>query len=451
MVDSEGRTRATGRQPCTHPRTTPGVAEHDPRAWFEEVAAAARAALDQIDDPDAITVIGIGAVGPAPVLLDSRLEPLAAAPLWSMDARADPYRPKAAGLAGVDDLDPDHVLIRHLWWQEEMPETYAQASWVVDATGYLVARLTGQPVMDRITVADHLIDGVDPPVAVPEPAEPLSLAGSLTGEAASALGLAPGIPVAVGTYDTYVDLYGLGVVDPRSTGLLMGSTFALGSVTTDEHAPDGLRACPHIGPGWFVGGWTSSAGTALDWATALTGRDRAELMTEAERLLPGAGGLLALPYWDGERAPVWDPQARGVIVGLNTATTPGEVYRAMIDGIALATLDVYRRLPAAADFVRVAGGGTRNPAWLHATADALGVPLRAADELTSGVGAAYLALAATGRPRPEPRTRTIEPDPERHARLEALFDLYQGLYDSLASRMHRLGALDASARASRAP
>ena len=140
---------------------------------------------------------------------------------------------------------------------------------MVDVAGFLVGTLVGHPVMDRITAADHVVEGEPARIAVPDAREPFEVAGELTPALGERLGLAPGVPVAVGTYDTFVDLAGIGVTEPGSAAILLGSTVIVGVVREEPDAPDGLRSSPHVGPGWFVGGWTSTAGRALGWAASL--------------------------------------------------------------------------------------------------------------------------------------------------------------------------------------
>ena len=150
-----------------------------------------------------------------------------------------------------------------------------------------------------------------------------------------------------------------------------------------------MRASLHIGPGWFFGGWTSSAGSLMDWSNDLLGD------SGGEDLLPGAGGLLALPYFAGERAPGWDPAARGLLLGLTLETTRPEIGRALIDAVALSARDLTERLrDVEIRRWRLGGGGARNAALARALADALGRPL----ECLADAGEAVAVVAAPPRP-----------------------------------------------------
>jgi xylulokinase len=400
----------TGRVPCRDLRRTAHGSEHDPSAWLDESFGAVREAIAHAGCAQ-VDAIGVGALGPAPVLLDADLSPLAPASLF-------PIEPTSA-------------------WVERLPvQTIASAAWLVDVAGFIVSALVGWPVMDRITAADHegLID-------LPDAREPFDIAGTVTASAAERLGLHAGAPVTIGTYDTFVDLAAVGAAEPGSAAILLGSTVIVGVVSDETAAPEGLRTSPHAGPGRFIGGWTSTAGRALEWAAGLAGypeRTRAG----AASTLPGDGGVLALPYLDGERAPVWDPRARGALLGLTTTTTVADIYRAMLDGVVLSTVDLAERLAPVRDSAPwvVAGGGVRDDTWLQATVDALGEPVIAIDLPDAGA-AARAAFTAIGSPLAAPVGRVVEPDLSAHARWVELAAIYRDLYPALADPMHRLTAL----------
>jgi sugar (pentulose or hexulose) kinase len=311
---------------------------------------------------------------------------------------------------------------------------------VVDATGYLVAWLTGVPVMDRITRDDYVLPAREPPVPMPRAQEPLAIAGGLRAAVASELGLEEGIPVAVGTYDSYVDLDAMAGAAGEG-GLLLGSTMvmAVDARPGDAAHDAGLRmvALPR---GRAVAGWTSAAGATLEWAAERFGAG------DVGVLEPGAGGLLALPYLHGERAPVWDPDARAAVVGITAATSAVELQRAFLDAVVLSARDIAERIAAngrAPARWRVGGGGIHDAVWVKATSDALGTPLDLLD-IGQGVGAALFALHALGRAPSVPIVRSETPQPANTRRYDALLPLYRELHPRLAGAMHTLGRLATS-------
>jgi len=142
---------------------------------------------------------------------------------------------------------------------------------------------------------------------------------------------------------------------------------------------------------WIVDQFTRD----LDPKTAM-----AQLAAEAAASPPGANGLVALPYFSGERTPIHNTHAKGAVLGLTLAQTRAEAYRAIIEGIAFATnhiLETYADAAAAPSSIRAVGGGLRNPLWTQATSDVAG---RIPEVRKIGVGASYgdafLASVAIG-------------------------------------------------------
>ena len=152
--------------------------------------------------------------------------------------------------------------------------------------------------------------------------------------------------------------------------------------------------------------------------------------------------MLTVPYLDGERAPVWDPAARGAMLGLTTSTTLAQIYRGVLDGVVLSTLDLADRLEPVRGGApwTVAGGGVRDAAWVQATADALGEPLTAVD-LPRCRGRRSRGVRRDRAPLPPLAGRTVEPHATARGRWQELAAVYGGMYEALADRMHRLGAL----------
>jgi len=419
-----------------------GSVEGDPAAWLAAVLQAAQAALSAAGRPR-IAALGIGALGPCPVLLDAAQRPLGPVPLFALDSRAESLRRELAARHGLDEsaLGPDHAIPKLAWLRERFPERFARASGVTDATGFLVAALTGQAVMDPVTQCDHVARGVPQPLPLPRLLAGDAIAGGLTTDAAAWLGLPAGTPVAAGSYDSYVDIAGTGTREAGDACVLLGSTLVLGCIATAERAPSGLRATPHLGPGWFIGGWTSSAGSLLRWSRALLGEPAAAAAAE---LPPGAAGLLLLPYFAGERAPHWDSRARGAIVGATLGTTAADLYRAALDAVALSARDLTSRLQEGGfplPGLRATGGGARDAAWVQAVSDATGLALEVMAGAGEAVGPAVLAWRAMGVVVPSRIERRVLPDPRRRARYEALHALYRDLYPALAATLHGLGRL----------
>ncbi len=441
-VAGRGRTARDGRPGS-------GLGPQDPGQWVSDAFAAARQALAEAGTP-VVAAIAVAALGPAPVLVDSGLRPLTPGCLLSLEPRLEEQRIRLITTAGLDaaDVPPGHPVPQLLWWREHAAPAWKRASMVLDATGFLVSALTGVPAMDTLTALDYSVPGLPCPMPLPEAADPRQIAGGLASGPAADLGLPAGTPVTVGSYDSYIDLARIGAHAPGDACILLGSTQVIGQVADAAAAlPAGspLRRVPHLGSGQLIGGWTSAAGLTLDWCAGVLGAGLADLWDAMSGVRAGSGGLVALPYLAGERAPVWDALARGAIVGLTACTSRLELCRAVLDGVALSTRDLAERLrqilPPPAQW-RVGGGGVHNPAWLQATADAIGSSLQAVSEPGGVAAAAHAFAAVTATPMNAPHTFLVSPDESQARRYSVLYEPYRGLYGGLAAAMHALAHID---------
>lgn len=435
VVRSDGTPAATARRPHGHVRMGEGIAEHDPAEWVEGMAAASREAVARSRDVR-IAAIGVAALGPAPVLVDAALAPLTTAPLFSLDRRAEPQRRSMTrGLAPEAAAGTlDNALPKLAWWRDHDPGASEHAAWALDATGFLVAWLTGVAVMDTVTAGDYRLPGIEARFPLPEAIDPLAVAGELRADAARRLGLEAGLPVVCGTYDSFADIAAAGVRGPGDAGMVLGSTMIVCRAAEQAEPRDGLGVSPYPGDGLLLGGWTLSGGLVLDWFAAGLGGGRSQDALADMAAEVDAGGVVALPYLAGERTPLWDPDARGAILGLGLDSRPEHVYRALVDSLALVARDHTERIEQAlgpCPAWRVTGGGTRNRLWLRATADAVGAPLEVAAGAAEATGPALLALRALGfDPRREP-VETVEPDPVRAARFESMLARFRELSKEL--------------------
>ena len=431
-----------GRGRCAVPTREAHALEADPKSWLEAAIGAARAALADAEVAS-VDAIAIGALGPCPVLLDEKLEPVGPAPLFGIDARSEAHRQRLRRDLHLSDeaMSLDHTAPKLLWLRDTQPKRFARARWVVDAAGYIVAALTGVPTIDRATASYHLAPGLKPILPLPEPREAQDIAGGLLPGMAQRLGLPAGVPVAIGGCDSYVDFAAIGMREAGDLGILLGSTLVLGRVVEQAVARDGLRTTPHHGRGVFLGGWTSACGALLDWSAQLYGP---QAVTAAADLPPGAGGLMLLPYFAGERAPIWDNDARGAVLGATLQTNAAELHRATIDGVALSALDLSERLlrqTGRCELAHVGGGGSRNAALAVAISNATGLILEVAAHAGEAIGPAVLALRALGRQVQAKIEKRIHPDAARHARYREMLGTYRALYPALADSLHALGRM----------
>jgi xylulokinase len=192
----------------------------------------------------------------------------------------------------------------------------------------------------------------------------------------------------------------------------------------------------------------ATSGAITGWLRELFGSPSyPEKLAEAAASPPGANGLLMLPYFAGERTPIADPDARGIIVGLTISHTRGDIYRAALEATALGVrhnVEAIRRASGAVDRIVAVGGGTQGDLWTQIVSDVTGLD-QTVNRVTVGAsfGAAYLAATAIADVRIDawnPVERVIRPRIELTAGYDELYALYLQLYPATVDIAHALAA-----------
>jgi ribulose kinase len=240
--------------------------------------------------------------------------------------------------------------------------------------------------------------------------------------------------------------------------LLIGGTSAVQLFQLPTGSPvDGFWGpYPHalVDDHWLVEAGQVSAGSVLSWVSrdmfALDDAQHDDLFRAAAALPVGGGGLLALDFFMGNRTPYRDPRLRGAFVGLSLGHDRAALYRAAVEGVALATANVLKhmgKLGVECRRVVSSGGYAKNPVWLKATVDAMGLPVQLLpDANLTIIGAA--ACAATGAGLTEnlfaaakavaQPSLCVEPDLGAHALYRELLADYLDATALLTPLMHRL-------------
>lgn len=471
LVDMAQRVVDEASAPLEVSRPRPGWSEQEPEAWWQAAVRAVAALRDR--QPAALArveAVGLSGQMHGAVLLDAADQVLRPAILWndgrsaSECAELERREPRSREITGNLAM-PGFTAPKLLWVAAREPRIFAATRRVLLPKDWLRLRLVGEAVSEMSDAAGTLWLDVGarrwspemlaatslPPEAMPRLVEGSAPSGALRAEAAGALGLRAGIPVAGGGGDNAAGAAGAGVIRPGEAFLSLG-TSGVYFVADARFAPNpagAVHAFCHCLPGrWHRMAVSLSAASCLRWVAGVTGAgSEAALLAEIE----AAGReteVLFLPYLSGERTPHNDPDARGVFFGLEHGTSRADLGRAVLEGVAFAFADGEQALAAAGTgigSVSVIGGGARSFFWGRILASVLGRPLdfRAAGAVGPGFGAARLArLAATAEP-PEavctapPLERQVAPDPDLapglSRRLARWRRLYQDLRGSFAS------------------
>jgi xylulokinase len=480
LVDGDGGIVASAARP--HKMLVPqaGWAEHRPREdWWGDFAAISRQLVaDSRVAPSEISAVGASAIGPCMLPVDADGEPLMNGVLYGVDTRAANEIAELTEAIGADvlldrcgnALTSQSIGPKILWLRRNRPELFARTRKILTATSYLVFRLTGRYVIDHYTAANssplYLVDGLDWSDALsggiigldcmPELGWTTDIAGGVTPAAATETGLAPGTPVIVGTVDAASEAISVGVRHPGEMMLMYGSTAFIIMITASRVRDPRLWYAPWLFPGEHASlAGLATSGTLTYWFRDNFARDldpataMAALVAEAEASPPGAKGLVALPYFSGERTPIHDPGAKGVVFGLNLTHTRGDIFRAFLEGIAFGTrhvLDTYVEAGQDPRQIFAVGGGTKNRVWAQATSDVSG--RRQVVRRTTG-GAAYgdAFLAALGIGDVErddiaawnPIASEFAPEPANADIYAKQYAIFRDIYQRTRDLMPRLG------------
>jgi L-ribulokinase len=366
-------------------------------------------------------------------------------------------------------------------WQKDRA-VYDAMSAFVEATDWIVWQLTGSLVRASCSAgykacwsateglpSREFFEAAYP--GFPDPSEKLGTAfsppghraGTLGAEVAARLGLSTSVAVAVGNVDSFVSVPGAGVQDPGVFLMVVGTSICDLVIDRQEIRMPGITGVVEDGilPGFFgyeagqaavgdmfawfggrlLGLQSGGSGTGASWYE--------EFERAAARIAPGASGLVALDWWNGNRTILGDADLSGVIAGLTLATTPTEIYRALLESVAFGTRRIIENFVdhgVAIDGIVACGGiAERSALMMQLLADVTGLPVAIPDSSQIPArGAALCGALAAGSLRGgydefatavgdlKPAvSRRYEPSPQRHATYDEVYSVFASLHDEL--------------------
>ncbi|MBS3787888.1 xylulokinase [Candidatus Bipolaricaulota bacterium] len=366
-----------------------------------------------------------------------------------------------------------------LWLRENEPENYEKLDTLLLPKDYIVYRLTGRRVTENSDAAGTILYdvenqewskevceslGIDRNL-LPEVLDSVDVVDSIKDELAEEVGLPKDTPVVAGGADNACSAVGNGITEE---GLFLASIGSSGVVLAhSDHMEIDFGARVHsfnhsVPDKWYLMGVMLNAGLSYRWfrdtfsslevqTGEFTNRDPYELLnSEAAQAPPGSGGLIYLPYLNGERTPHKDANARGTFFGFSGTHEKRHFVRSVLEGVTFGLRDSFeliKDMGVEPKQIRATGGGAKSALWRGIQADIFGqeVVTTAVDE-----GPAYGAalLAGTGSGVFESvenavdecvETNSIQsPRPENERIYEDLYPVYRSLYTSLAEDYEKL-------------
>ena len=466
LVTLDGRILRSATRAHLVDRPLPGYVEMSADLWWKEFVDIAT----ELTSPGDVEVVAVGVSGMGPCVLvtDEESRPLRPAILYGVDTRA---------MAQIDklnaELDPAQILDRCgsaltsqavgpklAWLREHEPDVFAQARRLYMPSSWLAHQLTGNYLLDYHSAsqctplfdAESLswyrpwVDLIAPGFELPELKWPGDQAGVTTRPVA---GVAAGVPVITGTIDAWSEALSVGAHNVGDLMLMYGTTmFLINTVKAPLTSESMWGTVGALEGTRSLAGGMATSGAITGWLRELFGSpEYVSLLTEANASGPGARGLLVLPYFAGERTPIMDPDARGVIAGLTLTHTRGDLYRAVLESVALGVrhnIEVMRAAGAVIDRVVAVGGGTEGGLWTQIVSDVTGLAqVIPSKTIGASYGAALLAAQLEHDVCIEdwnPPAGQCTPDPTTAADYDDLYRLYRTLYPASREIVHALAA-----------
>lgn len=415
VIDEESR--VLGSHYIAYPLYTsrPGWAEHDPEDYWKATSGTIKESIRQAGiDPKEIRGVCMSALAPACILVDENLRPLQKSHIW-MDRRGTAEAEYILEKIGEDKvfeitgnpIDPYYCLVKLLWEKNHRPELYKKTYKVQNASDYPRMRMTGQAVTDYSNASlfgiaydirkkkwnEEILEELElDPEKLPESFPCDEIVGEVTREAAEETGLAPGTPVVAGTVDATAAWAAGGAVDDGDMSLAMGTAGCMGFIHKNDKFTRGMITIPHTVDSKEI--YTTCAATCAFGsvtryfrdtfgemsvlAAQETGMDAYQIMcSQAEKAPVGSDGLITLPYFMGERTPMWNPIARGMVFGWSLSHTKAHLLRSFMEGAVFAIRHNFEKVKDSGvkmnEPLILCEGGAKNPFWRQMLADVLGV------------------------------------------------------------------------------
>jgi len=491
----------------------PHVARQNPADYIDGFIVSVREAVKKAKRkagfrPDRVIGIGVDTTGSTPMPVDRRGEPLAfrkefkrdlAAQAWlwkdhSSHAEAAEITRKAADYPVKYLAKCGGTYSSEWYWSKILhcrrtaPRVFKAAYSWVELADFVPAYITGRTDPDTmprgICAAGHkamyseewgglpskeFLASLDPDLAplrdrytdkaVPSDRQ----AGELIAPVAKKVGLPAGVPVAVGAFDAHHGGVGAGAREGTLVKIIGTSTCDIMVAPGDRALPDVPGLCGIV-PGSVIPGMygleagQSAVGDIFNWfvqhlVPARYGRGSAaheKLSREAARIAPGASGLLALDWNNGNRTILVDPLLTGLVLGQTLHTTAAEIYRALVEATAFGALTIINRFEEygvrVGEVVNCGGISEKNAFVMQIYADVCNRPMKiSASGQTCALGAAlfgavvggaYEDTAAAQRRMTGVKQKVFRPDPRHAAVYAELYALYKELHDAFGTPGH---------------
>ncbi len=418
--------------------------------------------------------IGVTSFGETFVMVNEAGEPLHNAMLYTDPRGAEECaeltdKLGADPIARVTGLAPHEMysISKMMWIKKHRPEVYAAARRIHLIEDFVVWHLTRKAQIDyslatrtmafdihNLTWSREVFDaaGIDMSL-MSEPVPTGTGAGTITPDAAHRTGLNPDCVIVSVSHDQVAAAVGAGAFDGSvavdGAGTVECLTPIYDSIPEIPVMAKGFfSVVPYVVPGKYVAyAFSYTGGALIQWAMETVGKgDTNEAMEQAYGK-DEPTGLLVLPHFAGAATPYMDTGSRGAILGLTTATTAADIYRACMEGVVYEMRLNYEALQGSGihfEKLNATGGGARSKLWMQMKADVLNLPITALKTVDAGtVGSAMLTGIAAGlftdlndaAAHMVQEMETYHPRAEMHEKYMKIYERYKAVYKAVRPLM----------------
>ncbi|MBY5839034.1 FGGY-family carbohydrate kinase (plasmid) [Rhizobium leguminosarum] len=435
LIELPNRVLGLTSRPSTLHSPQHSWAEEDPAEWWANVCEITRELIATTGiEARQISAVGVTGMLPTVVLLDDAGYVLRPSIQQSDGRCGEEVEELKAEWDEADFLakagngiNQQLVTAKLRWIARHEPAVFERIATVMGSYDFINWKLTGEKAIEQnwaleAGFVDINTDRLDDELiglarvrrdAIPRKAASHEVLGHLTNESAKATGLAPGTPVIGGAADMIASAFGAGINKAGDVLLKFGGAVDI-LTATDVVRPDRRMFLDyHLVPGLYMpNGCMSTGGSGLNWfISTFAGREQIAAKAEgisvhhyldrlAAACAPGADGLTILPYFLGEKTPIHDAGARGLIDGLTLSHHIGHLWRAMLEAYAYALrhhIDVLNDIGHPTTRFIVSDGGSQSRIWMQIVSDVLQQPLQGlTGHPGSCLGVAWAAAIGAG-------------------------------------------------------
>jgi gluconokinase len=448
----------------------PGWVEQDPEELLIASKLAVKEAIEKSSiNPSELIGIGFSCAMHSLICVDQEGNPLSRAIIWS-DGRsieqAERLKNTSSGLEFYQKtgtpIHPMSPLVKMIWMKETNYDPFKQAAYFFSVKEYVIYKWFGTRVVDfAMASATGLFNGHtlqwDEDILnylqistdkLSMPVSPTKILSGMNPEAAREMGIAADLPFAVGAADGQLANLGVGAILPGEIVITAGTSgavrqWATGFQTDERHETFSYRFTSDTS---ITGGPTNNGGIALEWLKGLLNYKGSydEFTAEAVKAPVGANGLIFLPYVNGERAPLWNQQAKGTFFGMSIGHQKEHFVRAVLEGISFNLYQIslaLKRLAGEPEKIYINGGLARSSFWLQMMADLFGKNIYMPESHHSAAwGAAWTTLVALSEAgsfeeikENIPMSGIITPNEQNHKRYQEIFAKYARLAKDMSA------------------